>query len=118
MSGVLGIAAAASILTPAGPPLLIASLVFGGGATSVQMGNEAMNYFSEPNKLADRIIALHGMTLSILRVTSTLRDAMMRDHIPFIFRQSSLICVPGYYENSSIPQQLKKSIDSEGVGSK
>ena len=31
LSGVLGIAAAASILTPAGPPLLIASLVFGGG---------------------------------------------------------------------------------------
>lgn len=81
LSGVLGIAAAASILTPAGPPLLIASLVFGGGATTVQMGNEAMNFFSEPNKFADRIIALHGMTLSILRVTSTLRDAMMRDHI-------------------------------------
>lgn len=81
VSGVLGIAAAATILTPAGPPLLIASLVFGGSATTVQVGTEAMNYFSEPNKLADRIIALHGMTLSILRVTSTLRDAMMRDYI-------------------------------------
>jgi len=81
VSGVLGIAAAATILTPAGPPLLIASLVFGGSATTVQVGAEAMNYFSEPNKLADRIIALHGMTLSILRVTSTLRDAMMRDYI-------------------------------------
>ncbi|CAJ1922271.1 unnamed protein product [Cylindrotheca closterium] len=81
VSGVLGIAAAATILTPAGPPLLIASLVFGGSATTVQVGTEALNYFSEPNKLADRIIALHGMTLSILRVTSTLRDAMMRDYI-------------------------------------
>lgn len=81
LSGVLGIAAAATILTPAGPPLLIASLFFGGGATAVQTGSEAYNYFSEPNKLADRIIALHGMVLSILRVTSTLRDAMMRDHI-------------------------------------
>eukprot|EP00539_Tryblionella_compressa_P001806 CAMPEP_0178735688 /NCGR_PEP_ID=MMETSP0744-20121128/2028_1 /TAXON_ID=913974 /ORGANISM="Nitzschia punctata, Strain CCMP561" /LENGTH=803 /DNA_ID=CAMNT_0020388087 /DNA_START=77 /DNA_END=2488 /DNA_ORIENTATION=+ len=80
-SGVLGIAAAASILTPAGPPLLIASLFFGGGATTVQTGSEAMNHFSEPRKLADKIIALHGMALSILRVTSTLRDAMMRDHI-------------------------------------
>jgi hypothetical protein len=30
MSGALGIAAAATILTPAGPPLLIASLLFGG----------------------------------------------------------------------------------------
>jgi hypothetical protein len=81
LSGVLGIAAAASILTPAGPPLLIASLFFGGGATTVQTGTEAMNYFSEPRKLADRIIALHAMALSLLRVTSTLRDAMLRDHI-------------------------------------
>jgi hypothetical protein len=81
LSGALGIAAAATILTPAGPPLLIASLFFGGSATVVQTGTEAYNYFSEPNKLADRIIALHGMLLSILRVTSTLRDAMMRNHI-------------------------------------
>jgi hypothetical protein len=81
LSGVLGIAAAASILTPAGPPLLIASLFFGGGATTIQTGTEALNYFSEPRKLADRVIALHGMALSLLRVTSTLRDAMMRDHI-------------------------------------
>eukprot|EP00529_Nitzschia_sp_RCC80_P005870 CAMPEP_0113513562 /NCGR_PEP_ID=MMETSP0014_2-20120614/39935_1 /TAXON_ID=2857 /ORGANISM="Nitzschia sp." /LENGTH=971 /DNA_ID=CAMNT_0000409987 /DNA_START=271 /DNA_END=3187 /DNA_ORIENTATION=+ /assembly_acc=CAM_ASM_000159 len=81
LSGVLGIAAAASILTPAGPPLLIASLFFGGGATAVQTGSEAINYFSEPRKVADRIIALHGMALSLLRVTSTLRDAMLRDHI-------------------------------------
>jgi hypothetical protein len=81
LSGVLGIAAAATILTPAGPPLLIASLFFGGGATTVQTGTEAMNYFSEPRKLADRILALHGMALSILRVTSTLRDAMLLDHI-------------------------------------
>jgi len=81
LSGVLGIAAAASILTPAGPPLLIASLFFGGATTTVQTGTDALNYFSEPRKLADRIIALHGMSLSILRVTSTLRDAMLRDHI-------------------------------------
>mmetsp|Transcript_1426 Transcript_1426/g.1621 ORF Transcript_1426/g.1621 Transcript_1426/m.1621 type:complete len:847 (+) Transcript_1426:47-2587(+) len=81
LSGVLGIAAAASILTPAGPPLLIASLFFGGSASTVQTGSEAMNYFSEPRKLADRIIALHGILRSILRVTNTLRDAMLRDHI-------------------------------------
>ena len=81
VSGVLGVAAAATILTPAGPPLLVASLVFGGGATVVQTGTEAVNYFSEPNKLADRIIALHGMIHSLLRVTGTLRDAMLRDHI-------------------------------------
>jgi hypothetical protein len=40
-----------------------------------------LNYFSAPKKLAHRILALHGMALSLLRVTSTLRDAMLRDHI-------------------------------------
>ncbi len=101
LSGVLGIAAAASILTPAGPPLLIASLFFGGSATTVQSGTEALHYLSEPRKLADRIIALHGMSLSILRVTSTLRDAMMRDHIR-----------TDVYEAESVPlsnQKLKES---------
>lgn len=102
LSGVLGIAAAASILTPAGPPLLIASLFFGGSASTVQTGTEAMNYFSEPRKLADRIIALHGMSLSILRVTSTLRDAMLRDHIR-----------TDVYEADPIPikNQMKESLE-------
>jgi len=103
LSGVLGIAAAASILTPAGPPLLIASLVFGGTATTAQVGSEAMNYLSEPNKLADRIIALHGMTLSILRVTSTLRDAMMRDYI----RTDGVFEV----DQSTIPEQLQEKFE-------
>ena len=80
-SGVLGIAAAATILTPAGPPLLIASLLFGGSATAVQTGTEAMNYYSRPNQLADRIIALNGVRLSILKITSILRDAMLLDHV-------------------------------------
>ena len=103
VSGILGIAAAASILTPAGPPLLIASLFFGGSATTVQSGTEALNYLSEPRKLADRIIALHGMSLSILRVTSTLRDAMMRDHIR-----------TDVYEAESVPlsnQKIKESYE-------
>ena len=60
-----------------------------------------MNYFSEPRKLSDRIIALHGMSLSILRVTSTLRDAMLRDHIR-----------PQVYEvdETSIQTQMKDSL--------
>jgi hypothetical protein len=75
VSGVLGVVAAATILTPVGPPLLIASLVFGGSALAVQTsGSDAMNYFLEPNKLADRILSLHGMLHSLLRVTGTLRD--------------------------------------------
>ncbi|EEC48051.1 predicted protein [Phaeodactylum tricornutum CCAP 1055/1] len=81
VSGVLGVAAAATIFTPAGPPLLVASLLFGGSATVVQTGTEVRNYYSEPKKLADRIIALHGMVHAILAVTGTLRDALTRDHI-------------------------------------
>jgi hypothetical protein len=40
LSGVLGVATAATILTPVGPPLLIASFLFGGSATAVQMSTE------------------------------------------------------------------------------
>ena len=81
VSGVLGVAAAATILTPAGPPLLIASLFFGGSATAVQTGTEVRNYYSEANRLADRVLTLHGMLQNILKVTSTLRDALLRDHL-------------------------------------
>lgn len=81
-SGILGVAAAATLITPAGVPLLITSLVLGTSASVVQTGTEVKNkYFSEPNKLADRILALHGMLLSVLSVTGTLRDAATQDHI-------------------------------------
>jgi hypothetical protein len=108
VSGVLGVAAAVTILTPAGPPLLIASLLFGGSATAVQTGSDAMNYFSEPHKLADRIIALHGMLLSILRVTGTLRDAMLRDHIR----------TDAYLEDNTTPltEQMQKTVEKNRAG--
>jgi hypothetical protein len=81
LSGVLGMAAAATILTPAGPPLLIASLLFGGSATAVQTGTEVRNYYSEPNRLAGRIFALNGIVHSILKTTGILRDALLRDYL-------------------------------------
>lgn len=81
VSGATGIAAAATIFTPAGPPLIIASLLFGGTATAVSTGSEAVHYFSEPRKVADKVIALHGVASSLLRVTGVLRDALLRDHI-------------------------------------
>lgn len=59
-----------------GPPLLVASLMLGGGATTVQTGSEVVNYFSEPNKFADKIIALVGMLHSLLRVKENLREAL------------------------------------------
>lgn len=82
LSGVLGFASAVAIFTPAGPPLLIASLLFGGSATAVSTCSDVVHkYISEPNKLADRILAVHGVCRNILRVIATLRDAIVRDHM-------------------------------------
>ena len=83
VSGVLGIVSAVTIFTPIGPPLLLASLVFGGSATAAQTGSHIRNSVvcSEPHRIADRIIALHGICWNILRVTGTLRDALLLDHL-------------------------------------
>jgi hypothetical protein len=69
LSGVVGVAAAATIFTPVGPPLLIASILFGAGGTAASAGSEAVNYRCAPNKMADTIIVLHGMVNSISRLT-------------------------------------------------
>lgn len=110
VSGALGVAAAATILSPAGPPLLIASLVFGGSATAVQTGAEARGYFSEPRRLADRIIALHGMAHSVLRVAGTLRDACCMDHI----RTEAYVMSEGKLS----PERLKKSLEKNEIAIK
>ena len=100
VSGVLGVAAAFTILTPAGPPLLIASLLFGGGATAVQTGTEVrQEYFFQPGKVADRILALYGMLLTILTVTGTLRDVALLDQKTLRFVE----------EDSPALQELEKT---------
>jgi hypothetical protein len=82
VSGVLGIVSAATILTPVGPPLLIASFVFGGTATLSQTGSEIKHhYFSEPKRIADQIFGIHGVLVNILRIASAIRDAVLRDHV-------------------------------------
>ena len=68
VSGGLGVAAAATIFTPVGPPLLLASILFGGGATAVDAASEAVNYRSEPNKMADRILTLNSIINCISRL--------------------------------------------------
>lgn len=68
VSGIAGVAAAATIFTPVGPPLLIASILFGGGATAASASSEAVNYHCNANKMADTIYALHGMVHSISRL--------------------------------------------------
>ncbi|KAL3817609.1 hypothetical protein ACHAXA_006498 [Cyclostephanos tholiformis] len=62
----------------AGVPLLIASLVVSGGATAAQTGDEVVRYFSEPNRLAERMVALHGMATSLLRVKDVLSHVLLR----------------------------------------
>lgn len=81
MSGVAGVAAAAAFVTPAGPPLLIASLFFGGAAQMTSSGSKMVNYHSTPSKMAFRIISLYNLVKSILTVTTVLRDALLNDHI-------------------------------------
>jgi hypothetical protein len=41
-----------------GVPLLIASLVVSGGATAAQTGDKITRYYSNPNRLAERMVAL------------------------------------------------------------
>ena len=72
ISGGLGVAAACTILTPVGPPLLLASILFGGGATAVNAGSEAVNYRCEPNKMADRILTLYSFITGIAKLPATM----------------------------------------------
>ena len=61
VAGTLGVAAACTLLTPVGPPLLIASMLFGSSATAASAGSDVVNYASEPNKMADRIIVMYQL---------------------------------------------------------
>lgn len=72
VSGGLGVAAAATIFTPVGPPLLLASILFGGGAAAVDAASEAVNYRCEPNKMADRILTLHSIIDCISHLPATI----------------------------------------------
>lgn len=84
VSGVAGVVGCGALLFPpvaaVGVPLLISSLVFGGAATAAQTGDAAVQYFSEPNKLADKMVALHGMMLSLLRISEVLSYGLLKDH--------------------------------------
>lgn len=81
VSGITGVIGCGALFFPpvavAGFPLLIASLVFGTGATTVSMGDASVRqFFSEPVRLADKMFALHGMVLSLLRITDVLRNGL------------------------------------------
>ena len=84
LSGITGIVGAGALLCPpvaaAGLPILVASLVFGGTATAVHTTDYAVvKYWSEPNALADRMVVLHGMCLSLLRVVEVLSFGLLNE---------------------------------------
>ena len=79
VSGVTGVVAACTILTPIGPPLLIASVLFGGTATAASSASGAVNYHCQPNKMANTIFVLHGMVRSILRLVLPSADGETSD---------------------------------------
>lgn len=85
VSGVAGVVGCGALLLPpvavVGVPLLIASLVLGGSATATQTGDAAAQYFSEPKRLATRMLALHGMALSLLRIVEVLTHALLRERL-------------------------------------
>lgn len=80
-SGLAGIAAAAAVVTPAGPPLIIASLLFGATAQASASGSKLVNYYSAPNKIALKIISYYNLIKSILVVTNVLKDALLEGDI-------------------------------------
>jgi len=104
VSGALGVAAACTILTPAGPPLLIASLVFGGSATAVSAGSGAYEYFSEPHRLADRILALRGIVMTILQKIRSMREKTL---MPYL-NQAVMALTSEKYEDST--KKVEKAV--------
>ena len=74
-SGVLGLAGAATILTPMGAPLLLASLALSGSSAVVTVSHHAMQnyYLQNPHEAADRIIVMHSMVSSLLNAAQTLQ---------------------------------------------
>ena len=84
-SGVAGVVGCGALLFPpvaaVGVPIFISSLVFGGAATAAQTGDAVRSqYFSQPNRLADKMVTLHSMMLSLLRISEVLSYGLLKEH--------------------------------------
>eukprot|EP00980_Cylindrotheca_fusiformis_P008435 scaffold1784_cov116-Cylindrotheca_fusiformis.AAC.15 len=90
VSGGLGVAAAVTIFTPVGPPLLLASILFGSGAAAADAASEAVNYRCEPNKMADRIITLHSIINSREESTCAALEKNSYERLEAAHRWSSI----------------------------
>jgi hypothetical protein len=109
VSGVLGVAAACTIFTPVGPPLILASLVFGGSAAAVHTGSEAIKYFSEPHHVADRILALYGMVQNMHRKIHQMRESTLDPYLDKAIMNLALILKD---DNMFRPNPLNKNIET------
>lgn len=76
MSGLLGVAAAVTLFTPVAPivtaPLASAAFLTSSSSTAVTTQVQLKTFFSQASRLANRIIALHGMCQSIVRIRDIL----------------------------------------------
>ena len=86
LSGIMGFAGAAALLTPAGPPLLMASFVFGTGNAAVGLGYSAQKHWyststadTNPTHVANRLLALYGFLQAAMERTVTLREQVHAD---------------------------------------
>ena len=88
VSGALGVAAAVTIWTPAGPPLLIASVLMASSAQAVHSHTALHNRFvSDSHAVANNLLGLYGVATTIAQLADTLRDVVTRD---MVYRASCL----------------------------
>jgi hypothetical protein len=76
----LGVAGAATLLTPAGPAILLAAIATQATSGVLQGGHALARNISskEANRLADRCLGWHGLCLGILQALETLRRDLIR----------------------------------------
>eukprot|EP00529_Nitzschia_sp_RCC80_P000264 CAMPEP_0113478260 /NCGR_PEP_ID=MMETSP0014_2-20120614/20656_1 /TAXON_ID=2857 /ORGANISM="Nitzschia sp." /LENGTH=864 /DNA_ID=CAMNT_0000371429 /DNA_START=194 /DNA_END=2787 /DNA_ORIENTATION=+ /assembly_acc=CAM_ASM_000159 len=82
----LGVAGAATLLTPAGPAILLAAIATQATSGVLQGGHAIAKTMSskDANKLADRCLGWYGLCLSILQALETLRSDLIRQRTELI----------------------------------
>ena len=115
LSGTLGFVSASALLAPVGAPLILASVILAGGSLVAQGGNAAVNHFDQTKGLADKIIAYHGMILSILQAAHSLRVRILaiRSHFHPVLNTTSEQQSMHIQMQMDTQQQDKKNNDTE-----
>ena len=80
VSSIMGLAGAATLLTPAGPPLLAASFIFGTSNAAVGLGYSAQKHYQQdiqtntPHGTANRLLTLYGFLQAAMERIVTLGE--------------------------------------------